>query len=138
MSIQTGMTDVALLALATGDNDYANDSFKIALYTSSATLNSSTTVYTTSNELSGGGYTAGGYALTNVTPVVSERTLRLTWSDVTTGSLTQSDIRGGLIYNTSNADQAVYVVDFGSPLSKTAESLTVKFLSTGTILVRGS
>lgn len=142
MSIQTGFTDQALLRLSTGSYNYNTNAFKVALYTSSATLGPSTTAYSATNELSGGGYVAGGYALTNVTGTVSNRTLLITWSDVTTGALTQSDIRGALIYNTTVANEAVYVVDFGSKLTKTAAALTVKFpqsaAGTGTILVRAA
>jgi hypothetical protein len=137
MSIQTGITNQCLERIATGTYNFSTDVFKVALYTSSASLGPTTTTYSSTNELSGGGYTAGGYTLTNVTPVVSERTLRITWSDVTTGSLTQSDIRGAVIYNTTVSNEVVYVVDFGRVLSKTSQTLTVKFLSTGTLLFRG-
>lgn len=140
MSIQTGFTDQALLRLSTGAYNYNTNAFKVALYTSSATLGPSTTVYSSTNELSGGGYTAAGYALTNVTGIVSARTLLITWSDVTTGTLTQSDIRGAMVYNTTVSNEAVYIVDFGANRPKVGETLTIKFpqssAGVGTIQLR--
>lgn len=142
MSIVTGFTDQALARLATGTYNYSTDAFKIALYNSSASLGNATTAYTTTNELSGGGYVAAGYALTNNTPTVTNRTLLLSWANVTTGALTQSDIRGAMVYNTTHANEAVYIVDFGSSLGKAAATLTVYFLQVGTgqgtIMVRAS
>lgn len=128
MAIISGLTDTALTGLATKKYNFSTDTFKVALYTSSASLSNATTAYTSTNELSGGGYTAAGYTLTNNTPTVTNRTLLISWSDVTTGSLTQADIRGAMIYNSTVANEAIFLVDFGSAISRTAQTLTLKFL----------
>jgi len=103
------------------------DTFKIALYTSSATLDATTTAYSATNEASGTGYTAGGQALTNVTPVSSGTTAYLDFSDVTWSSATIT-ARGALIYNSSAAgNPAVAVLDFGADKTSTAGDFTVVF-----------
>lgn len=103
------------------------DSFKIALYTSSATLNSSTTAYTATNEVVGTGYTATGKALTNVTPVTSGTTAIVDFADITWSAATIT-ARGALIYNDSHTgDAAVLVLDFGSDKSSSAGDFTIVF-----------
>jgi hypothetical protein len=103
------------------------DTFKIALYTSSATLGASTTAYTTSNEVpSTGNYTAGGNTLTNVTPTTSGTTAFTDFAD-TTWSAATITARGALIYNSSKSDKAVIVLDFGSDKSSTAGDFTIVF-----------
>lgn len=103
------------------------NSFKIALYTSSATLGATTTAYSATNEVSGTGYTAAGAALTNVTPTTSSTTAYIDFSDV---SWTSSTItaRGAVIYNdTASGDPAVCVLDFGADKTSTAGTFTVQF-----------
>lgn len=106
--------------------------FKIALYSSLATLNSSTTAYTTSSEIEATGYTAGGATLTNVNPSTSGTTALATFSTVTWNS---SDItaRGALIYN-SNAsgytNPSVVVLDFGMDRSSSGSTFTITFPTT--------
>ena len=103
------------------------NSFKIALYTSSATLGATTTAYSATNEVSGTGYTATGAALTNVTPTTSSTTAYIDFSDV---SWTSSTItaRGAVIYNdTASGDPAVCVLDFGADKTSTAGTFTVQF-----------
>ena len=103
------------------------NSFKIALYTSSATLAATTTAYSATNEVSGTGYTATGAALTNVTPTTSSTTAYIDFSDV---SWTSSTItaRGAVIYNdTASGDPAVCVLDFGADKTSTAGTFTVQF-----------
>lgn len=102
------------------------DTFKIALYTSSATLGASTTVYTTTNEVSGTGYTAGGNTLTNVTPT-SSGTTAFTDFDDTTWSTATITARGALIYNSTESNKAVAVLDFGSDKTSTAGNFTIVF-----------
>ena len=102
------------------------DVFKIALYTSSATLDASTTVYTTSNEVVGTGYTAGGNTLTNVTPTSSGTTAFTDFAD-TTWSTATITARGALIYNSSDSNKAVCVLDFGSDKTSTAGNFTIVF-----------
>jgi hypothetical protein len=104
------------------------DTFKLALYTSSATLDSSTTVYTTSNEVVGAGYTAGGGTLVNATgsPFLSGTTAFIDFDDYTWTSATIS-AAGALIYNSSKSNKAVAVLSFGGTFSSTAGNFTVSF-----------
>lgn len=97
--------------------------YKIALYTANATLNADTTAYTTSNEVVGTGYTAGGKVLTVVPPATNASTAYISFSNVTwTGS--SFTARGALIYN-STTGAAVAVLDFGS--DKTSPNFTITF-----------
>ena len=93
------------------------DTYMVALYTSSATLSKSTTAYTTSNETSGTGYTAGGVALSGFTVSISTDTAYLTWS--TNPSWTGSSITAvtALIYNASRSNKSVCVLTFSSTTS---------------------
>ena len=102
------------------------DSFKIALYTSSATLGASTTAYSTSNEISGTGYTAGGAALTSVTPVFDSSTAVCDFADVsfTSASFTAN---GCLIYNDDQSDKAVAVIAFGGDKTVSSGTFTIQF-----------
>jgi hypothetical protein len=102
------------------------DTFKIALYTSSATLGASTTVYSTSNEVVGTGYTAGGNTLTNITPTSSGTTAFTDFAD-TTWSTATITARGALIYNSSKANRSVCVLDFGSDKTSTAGNFSIVF-----------
>jgi len=101
--------------------------FKLALYTSAATLNSGTTVYTSTNEVANSGqYTTGGGVLTNVSPLVSSGVAYIDFSDISFTGVTLT-ARGALIYNTSNANAAVAVLDFGSDKTATSGTFTVQF-----------
>jgi hypothetical protein len=104
--------------------------FKIALYTSSATLSAATTTYSTSNEVSGTNYIAGGNTLTNVTPTTSSTTALTDFADTTWSSSTIT-ARGALIYNSSTtagtADRAVVVLDFGADKSSTSGDFVIQF-----------
>lgn len=102
------------------------DVFKIALYTSAATLDSSTTAYTASGETTGTGYTAGGETLTNLGVSLSGTTAYLSFSDVTWTSATIS-AAGALIYNSSQSNKAVAVFNFGATYSSTSGNFTVSF-----------
>ena len=103
------------------------DTFKIALYTSSASLGENTTAYTTSNEVSGTGYSAGGNTLTvSTAPTSSGTTAYLDFSD-TTWSTATITARGALIYNSTQSDKAVAVLDFGSDKTSTAGDFTIVF-----------
>jgi len=118
-----------------GVHDFANgaDTMKMALYTSSATLDATTTAYSATNETSGTGYSAGGQALTNVDPTTSGTTAYTDFSDETwsTASITA---RGALIYNStpnttsiSVTNPSVVVLDFGADKTSTAGDFTVVF-----------
>ena len=105
------------------------NTFKIALYTSSATLGASTTAYSTSNEItnsSGTAYTAGGATLTSVTPTTSGTTAFCDFADVsyTDASFTAN---GALIYNSSQSDKAVCAIAFGSDKTVTSGTFTIQF-----------
>jgi len=106
----------------------SGNTFNLALYTSSATLNKSTTAYTTSAEVaSSGGYTAKGKALTSVTPVLSSDTAVCDFANVswTSASFTA---RGCLIFNDSAAsDQSVCAIDFGGDKTVTSGTFTIEF-----------
>ena len=105
----------------------SGDTFNLALYTSSATLNKSTTAYTTSEEVSGSGYTAKGNALTSVTPALSTDTAVCDFADTsfTSASFTA---RGCLIFNDSaTSDPAVCVIDFGADKTVTSGTFTIQF-----------
>jgi hypothetical protein len=106
----------------------AADTFKIALFTSSATLDSTTTVYTTSNEVVGTGYTAGGNTLTisNVPNSVSGTTAWLSFSN-TTWSTSTITANGALIYNSTQSNKAVAVLAFGGDKTSTAGDFTIIF-----------
>ena len=115
---------------ASGDTP-AGSAFKIALYTSSASLGTTTTAYTTSNEVSGSGYTAAGKALTNTGVAKSTVTSYTDFSDVswTSASFTA---RGCLIYNSSSisgltANAAVAVIDFGGDKTVSSGTFTIQF-----------
>lgn len=100
----------------TAIHDMENDTIKCALFTSSATLNADTTVYSTSNEVSGTGYTAGGVTLTNVSVTTVSGGTYLDADDAIWDNSTIT-ARGALIYNASKANRAVMVLDFGADRS---------------------
>ena len=106
------------------------NTFKIALYTSSATLGASTTAYSTSNEItntSGTAYTAGGATLTSVTPAASSTTAVCDFSDVSYTDATFT-ANGCLIYNdTATGDPACVAVAFGSDTTVTSATFTIQF-----------
>ena len=108
----------------------SGNSFKLALYTSSATLNKSTTAYSSTNEISntsGSAYVAGGKALTSVTPALSTDTACCDFADVsfTSASFTT---RGCLIYNeTASGDPSVCAIDFGGDKTVSSGTFTIQF-----------
>ena len=133
MAISQAMCTSFKVELLQGVHNFTTstgDVFKIALYTSSATLGASTTVYTTSNEVVGTGYTAGGNTLTNVTPTSSGTTAFTDFAD-TTWSTATITARGALIYNSTEANKAVCVLDFGSTITKVASDLVITFPTNG-------
>jgi len=107
----------------------AADVFKLALYTSSATLDSTTTAYTTSNEVSSSGtnYTAGGLTLTiSQVPTSTSTTAWLDFDDLTFASATLT-ANGALIYNETQGNKAVAVLAFGGDKTSTAGNFTIQF-----------
>lgn len=118
--------------LLEGAHDFRSggDTIKIALYTSSASLDASTTAYTTSNETSGTGYSAGGQELTKVAPTSSGTTAFIDFADETFSAATIT-ARGALIYNTTPThtytNPAIVVLDFGGDKTSTAGDFTIIF-----------
>ena len=112
--------------LLEGVHDFSSDTFKIALYSSSASLNQSTTVYSTTGEVSGTGYSAGGATLTVTAPSITGTTAIVDFADVTWSSATIT-ARGALIYNSSQSNKAVRILDFGSDRVKSGADFVVTF-----------
>lgn len=105
------------------------DTFKTALYTSSATLGASTTAYSSSNEITnaaGSAYTAGGATLTTVAPTSSGTTAFLDFNDVTWASASFT-ANGALIYNSTQSNKAVAVLAFGGDKTATNGDFTIQF-----------
>jgi len=129
MAISTAMCTSFKQELLVGTHNFtatSGNSFKLALYTSSASLGASTTAYTTSNEVSGTGYTAAGAALTNVTPTTSGTTAFADFANLTFSSSTIT-ANGALIYNDTQSDKAVCVLAFGGDKTSTAGDFTIQF-----------
>ena len=107
----------------------SGNTFKIALFTSSASLGAGTTAYSATNEISnasGSAYTAGGKALTSVTPVLDGSTAVCDFADIsfTSASFTAN---GCLIYNDTQSDKAVCVVAFGGDKTVSSGTFTIQF-----------
>ena len=102
--------------------------FKIALYLSTATLGADTTVYTSVGEVptSGTNYTGGGIALTNITPTTSGTTAYWSFQPATFTNVSLS-CAGALVYNSTNGNRAVCVLNFGSTITKAAQNLVITF-----------
>jgi len=116
------------------------DTMKIALYTNTATLDATTMVYTTSGEVVGTGYTAGGNTLTG-NAISSDATAPGTaWITFGNSSWTTATFtaRGALIYDSSRSNAAIAVLDFGSDKTSTASTFTVQmpFAGASTALIR--
>ena len=129
MAISTAMCTSFKQELLVGTHNFtatSGNSFKLALYTSSASLGASTTAYSTSNEVSGTGYTAAGAALTNVTPTTSGTTAFADFADLTFSSSTIT-ANGALIYNDTQSDKAVCALAFGGDKTSTAGDFTIQF-----------
>lgn len=123
--------------LMQGTHDFANDTIMLALYSASADIGPNTTAYTTSGEVSGANYSAGGVEIpvatgypqlnpSAQTGTAANTVMLLDFDDVTLSnvSITPS---GALIYNSSKSNRAIAVVDFGGPKAASAEDLTISF-----------
>ena len=129
MAITQAMCTSFKTELLTATHNFATNgnAFKLALYTSSATMGATTTAYSTSQEVSNSGsYSAGGGTLTKVAPTSSGTTGFTDFSDLTFTTATIT-ARGALIYNDTNSDKAVCVLDFGSDKSSSSGSFTIQF-----------
>jgi hypothetical protein len=114
----------------------STDTYKIALFTSSATLGAGTTAYSSSNEVSGTGYDAGGKTLTGYVSGLSTSTAYITFSDPSWADSTIT-ARGCLIYNSSKTNKAVACFDFGSDVVSVSGTFTIDLPAAGaTALIR--
>lgn len=130
MPIQQGATNTFKTGLPSGTFNFSSDTFKIALYSNTADLGPTTSAYTTSGEITGSGYTAGGETLTvSVTPTTGNDPFNTvaylsfanaTWSPATFTA------RGALIYKSGGGDPTVCVLDFGGDKTCTT-SFEVQF-----------
>ena len=129
MAITSTLTTSFKVELLTGTHNFTNssgNSFKLALYTSSATLGATTTAFTTTGQASGTNYTSGGAALTNVTPSSTGTTAVTDFNDLTFSTATIT-ARGCMIYNDTNGDKSVATIDFGGDKTSTAGDFTIVF-----------
>ena len=137
MIVQTQTTSFKA-ELYQGIHDLTTDTLKLALYTASANLDASTTVYTTSNEITGTGYTAGGKIVTGAAISSSGYTAWVTFNNViwTPAAFTT---RCALLYNASKANRSIAVLDFGSDKTCTTSFTVVMPGNTATTaLIRSS
>ena len=131
MAIKQAMCTSFKQALLDGEMDFSSDTsqtFKIALYTSSADLSADTTAYSTTNEVSGTGYDAGNTLTIASNPTSSGTTAFLDFSDVTWSS-SSITARGALHIRDTTINPAVAVIDFGEDKSSTSGTFTVTFPS---------
>jgi hypothetical protein len=130
MAISQAMATSFKVQLMTGTHNFTastGDTFKIALYTSSADLGAATTAYTATGECpSTGNYVAGGQALTNITPTSSGTTAFTDFDDETFANATIT-ANGALIYNSSASNAAVCVLAFGGDKTSTNGDFTIVF-----------
>jgi hypothetical protein len=139
MSIQQGLTNSFKQDMLQAGQNLLTDTLKMALYTGNATVGSTTTAYTSANEVTGAGYTAGGVAVTGATLA----------TDVTTGIVyvnfnnvafpgANFTARGALIYNVTRSNKSVAVLDFGADkiFSSTSNTVTMPANTASTALIR--
>jgi len=126
MAITQAMCSSFKQQILLGEHDLDTDTIKLALYTSAATLSAATTAYSTSDEVVGTGYTAGGNTLAGATVSLSGTTAYVDFTDTTWTTATIT-ARGALIYNSSKSNKAIAVLDFGADKTSTAGDFTVQF-----------
>ena len=122
--ITAGLTSSFKYQLLLGVHDFSVDTIKIALYTSSSTLDADTTVYTTTGETSGTGYTAGGVTATSVIVMLSNGVAFVDFDDPTWAGATFTT-QGALIYNASKANKSIGVLNFGLIQSMTNQGFQI-------------
>jgi hypothetical protein len=130
MAITQAMATSFKVQILGGDFDFSSgtaDTFKIALFTSAATLGATTTAYSTSNEVTGTNYVAGGNTLTISQVATSTGTTAFLDFADTTWSTATITARGALIYKSGGGDPAIAVLDFGSDKTSTAGDFTIVF-----------
>lgn len=128
MAITTAITNSYKQEILEGVHA-SGDTYKVALYTDAATLGASTTAYSSTNEVSGTGYTAGGKTLSGFTTGLNTSVAYLTFTDPEwLGSTITA--RGCMIYNASKSNKAVAVFDFGANITSSNGTFTVDFPTT--------
>ena len=129
MAIIQTLTTSFKVELAQGLHNFTTgtgDVFKLALYTANADLGASTTAYITAGEASGTNYSAGGIILTNITPSFQGTTAYWSFENATFTNVTLTT-NGALIYNSTNGNRSVCVLNFGVNITKTAQNLVITF-----------
>lgn len=128
MAITQAMSTSFKVQLLNGQQNFSANTFKLALYTSSASLNENTTAYTSSNEVpSTGNYSAGGNTLTvSVTPTNSGNVAYISFANTSWANATIT-ANGALIYNSSQSNAAVCVLAFGGDKTSTNGTFAVNF-----------
>ena len=136
MSILQTQTTSFKAELYQAVHNLSTDTLKVALYNGTANLNETTTAYTTSNEVSGGGYVAGGVVLTGVTINTSGFTAYVNFNNVNFSAAVTA--RCALIYNSSKGNKSIAVLDFGSDKTSSSFTLTMPTNTPTTALLRSS
>jgi hypothetical protein len=131
MAITQSLATSFKVQLLQGTQNFSSNTFYIELYTSSASLDSTSTVYTTSGEVVGTGYTAGGQALAvSQTPTSSGTVAYISFTNSSWNNATFT-ARGAMIYNQTNGNSTVCVLDFGSDKTVVNGTFTVTFPAAG-------
>ena len=130
MAIQQAMCTSFKAEILDEGHDLVADTLKIALYTSSANLGAGTTAYSTANEISGTGYTAGGVTLTNKAVSTTGTTANFDEDDPTWTSACFT-ANGALIYNSTNSDKAIAVLAFGGDFTVASGTFRIVFPAAG-------
>ena len=136
MSILQTQTTSFKTELYTGVHNLSTNTLKIALYTAAADLNEATTAYSATNEVTGAGYVAGGVALTGVTISSSGYTAYVDFSDVVFNASVTA--RCALIYNVTQGNKSIAVLDFGSDKTSSNFTITMPANSATAALIRSS
>jgi len=126
MAITQGIANQAKADFLGGIHSSA-DTYKIALYTSAAVIGPTTSTYTVTGEASGTGYTAGGAALSGFNATLSGTTGVLDFTTDPTWPSSTITARGFMIYNSTESNKVLYIGDFGSDITSTADTFTVTF-----------
>lgn len=136
MSILQTQTTSFKAELYQAIHDLTTDTLKVALYNGNANLNETTTVYTTLNEVTGGGYVAGGVTLTGVTLNTSGYTAYVNFNNANFSAAVTA--RCALIYNSSKGNKSIAVLDFGADKTSSSFTLTMPTNTPTTALIRSS
>lgn len=136
MAIQQGLTTSFKQEMLQGQQDLLSDTLYVALYTAFAELGPTTTVYTTDNEVTGTGYSAGGQILTGVSiNAATDGTVYVNFDNVTWAG-SQLTARGALIYNVTQSNKSIAVLDFGADKTMTNFTIAMPVNSSTTALIR--